>query len=230
MCNLGGKQSGAILRRMAVVERELPEVDGNPWGATYAGKLTPKIQREICDLIANTGLSVEVVCRAVGIRSQTFYGWLQWGVERKSGMFVDFAASVQQARAVFEQRASDAIAQAGFVGSVTVVEKEIVEISEDGDEQVVKRDVTTTRHPPRVEPLQWLLARRHPERYSEKLVTENTTRLETDGPSKVEITLVETGAMGEVRAPVLTHDDTEADNTETEDSGDASPVDKPEGS
>ena len=205
---------------MAVVTRELPEVDGDPWGATYAGKLTPRIQREICDLIANSGLSVEVVCRAAGIRKQTFYRWLQWGEERKSGRFVNFRASVQQARAVFEQRACGAIADAGFVGSVTVVEKDRIEYDDDGEERIVGRDVTTTRNPPRVEPLQWLLARRCPERYSERLVTENTTRLETVGPSKVEIMFVETGAMGEVRAPVLAQDedrdeDTEEDNPES---------------
>ena len=205
---------------MASVTRELPEVEGDPWGETYAGKLTPRIQREICDLIANTGLSVEVVCRAVGIRKQTYYRWLQWGRERRSGRFVNFHASVEQARAMFEQRASDAIARAGFVGSVTVVEKEIVEVGEDGEEQVVKRDVTTTRHPPRVEPLQWLLARREPEKYSEKLVTENTTRLEMQGPVAVEFTFVETGAMGDVRAPVMGAGDSEPDSA----------VDNPEGS
>lgn len=214
---------------MASVTRELPVLDQDPWGATYSGKLTPELQAKICDRIANTAMNLEEVCLSLRITRQTFYRWMRWGEERRAGKFVNFRANVLAARAIFEHRATSAITSAGFVGSVTVTEKETVEIDDEGNEKVVGRVTTTVKNPPRTEPLERMLARRIPERYSEKLVTENTTRLEIDdGPRKLEVTYVVTDAMDDVRAPANMK--ALVNGEEPEDSEADTPVDKPEGS
>lgn len=41
-------------------------------------KLTPELQKQICDLLA-AGNFVETVCDYVGIDYKTFYNWLTWG-------------------------------------------------------------------------------------------------------------------------------------------------------
>ena len=182
--------------RYKPVTRKLPELPDDPFGATYRGKLTPELQRKLCAAIAWGGMGIREICRAHGIQTKTYYTWLKRGREGHSGKFVNFVEAVENAKAVFEQRATDAIAAAGFVGSRTVAVREITELDADtGEEVVVKRETTTTDHPPDVKPLQWLLTKREPERYADKLVTENTTKMQLEQVSRVEVTFVETGVL-----------------------------------
>lgn len=177
------------------VRRELPQIEGiDPFGATYKGKLTDELQHTLCDIIAWGGLNIEQTCRAVGIGVKTYYQWLEWGRQRRTGKFVAFLEAVEAAKSVFELRATDAIATAGFIGATTTVVKETTELDPDtGDMVVVKSEKTTTVHPGDVKALQFLLKVRAPERYADKLVTENKNT--TERVTRVEFSFVETGVL-----------------------------------
>jgi hypothetical protein len=64
-------------------------------------KLTPEIQKAICDDL-RTGCYIETACIRAGIAKSTFYDWLKRG-ETSPGPFSDFADAVKKAEADAER-------------------------------------------------------------------------------------------------------------------------------
>ena len=75
-------------------------------------KLTPKLQKKICDLIAS-GSYINRAAEACGISETTFYDWLSQGEKSPKGIFADFYNAVKQAEAMSEAVASSRIFNAG---------------------------------------------------------------------------------------------------------------------
>jgi hypothetical protein len=109
-------------------------------------KLSPAITNAICTNIA-LGVSIEASAEAAGISRATAFNWLKKGrAENASSEFAQFAADVTEAQAVAEVHLVRIIRQAATDGG-------------PGDARWAA----------------WLLARRHPERWSEKRQLEVST-------------------------------------------------------
>lgn len=70
---------------------------------TRRPKLTPAIQKSICDRI-RLGNYNNVAAVGAGIGESTFYLWLQKGRAQESGAYRDFLNAVEQAQAEAEMR------------------------------------------------------------------------------------------------------------------------------
>jgi len=102
-------------------------------------KLEPSIANAICSNIA-LGVSIEAAAEAAGISRGTFYNWLKvGGKEGAAPEFAQFAADVIEAQAIAELHLVRIMRQAATEGG-------------PGDWRAAA----------------WLLARRHPDRWSEK--------------------------------------------------------------
>ena len=75
-------------------------------------KLTPKLQKKICDLIAS-GSFVNRAAEACGITETTFYDWLSQGEKSPEGVFADFYNAVKQAEAMSEAVSARRVFNAG---------------------------------------------------------------------------------------------------------------------
>ena len=207
---------------MACVSRDLPLIDEHPWGVVYKGKLTPAMQHDICEYIANTNMTIGRVCKAAGISRETYHRWLQFGRERRSGVFVNFVNAVERAQAVFEQRHLTSIASAALDVKLETTTRTTTRTDPDTGDEFTETVITEKTILPDPKWSKYLLSIRDPKTYAERLVTENTTRMELAGsPVKVEFAFLETGALEGARAPALGSD---------EDSEPDTPGDKPEGS
>ena len=207
---------------MASVNRELAQIDEHPWGAVYKGKLTPAMQHDICEYIANTDMTIGRVCKAAGISKETYHRWLRYGRERRSGVFVDFVNAVGRARAVFEHRHLSSIASAALDTKTETTTQTKIRCDPDTGEEITETVITEKTILPDPKWSKYLLSIRDPRTYAERLVTENTTRMELSGsPLKVEFAFLETGALEGARAPAL---------GSVVDSEPDTPVGEPEGS
>jgi hypothetical protein len=61
-------------------------------------KLTPEVQKRLCDAIA-AGNYREAACSYAGIDKATFSRWIARGEQAKTGPFCDFCNAVQKAEA-----------------------------------------------------------------------------------------------------------------------------------
>lgn len=143
-----------------------------------ACKLTDKVAQSIYRSRARAGHSITVACRAAGIDPSTYRGWLEKGRREpqpgdKLGKYRAFVQLMEQADAVFERDAIDALAERGFDG-VTV--KEVVKVDAEGNET---REMHTT-HAPDSKLLQWLLKQRFPDKYADR--SEQRITVEEIGP------------------------------------------------
>lgn len=64
-------------------------------------KLTPQVQKRICDLLA-AGNTRRAAAECAGITDRTLYAWLQRGEVAKSGPFLQFLRAVEKAEAEAE--------------------------------------------------------------------------------------------------------------------------------
>lgn len=109
-------------------------------------KLSPAVTNAICTNLA-TGASIEASAEAAGVTRVTVYNWLKRGrAEDAPDEFAQFAADVTEAQAVAEVHLVRIMRQAATDGG-------------PGDWRAAA----------------WLLARRHPERWSEKRQLEVST-------------------------------------------------------
>ena len=109
-------------------------------------KLSPELTNAICTNLA-TGASIEASAEAAGICRATVFNWLKRGrAEDAPAAFAQFAADVTEAQAVAEVHLVRIMRQAATDGG-------------PGDWRAAA----------------WLLARRHPERWSEKRQLEVST-------------------------------------------------------
>src|SRR5687768_1636183 len=88
-------------------QRRRKRVEGRGEGvAGRPSKLTPEIQKQICELLEG-GNFVETVCDYVGISKETFYDWIRrgergWEADIKGG-YVEFSDAVKKAIAKVEK-------------------------------------------------------------------------------------------------------------------------------
>lgn len=132
------------------------------------------MQAEICGHFEN-GATVAAACAGVGIHPQTHYAWMQRGREAKSGKYREYADAVAFATERFELHHLTVLAQAGRVGIRETTEE--FEERPDGSLKRV-RVIRRVKQDPRYS--SWLLARKFPERYSEKLLMENKVTVHDD--------------------------------------------------
>ena len=79
-------------------------------------KLTPEVQKKICDYI-RIGLTYERAALAAGISVATFYNWKARGEKARSGKYFDFLDALHRAEAEGEARHVAIIANEGPAGS-----------------------------------------------------------------------------------------------------------------
>ncbi len=75
-------------------------------------KLTPAVQKKVCELIAS-GNFLKVAAQAAGIAERTFYDWLAKGEAEKAPRYVQFLQAVQEAAAKGETELLEQIRTAG---------------------------------------------------------------------------------------------------------------------
>jgi len=66
-------------------------------------KLTPEVQKQICDAI-EAGNYIETAAQYAGIEKSTLYSWLKEGARAKSGKKKEFSNAVKKALAKSEMR------------------------------------------------------------------------------------------------------------------------------
>lgn len=109
-------------------------------------KLNAELSDAICSNLA-CGVSMEAAAEAAGVPRSTFFSWLKRGREEGSdAVYVQFAADIEAAQAIAENRLIRLIGRAATEGG-------------PGDWRAAA----------------WLLSRRHPERWSEKRQLEVST-------------------------------------------------------
>ena len=136
--------------------------------------LTPRTRKRICDAIGEQGLTYDAAAAAAGIKTRTFYYWLQLGREEETGKYRRLWEDVQLARVLFEKTHLQRVVDASVLGVTETVEETRV----DAEGNAVTTTRTTTRGDWKASA--WLLARLRPDVYAERRITDNTHRL-TDG-------------------------------------------------
>ena len=65
-------------------------------------KLTPEVEKAICDAIRETGCSVEASAAAAGVSASALFEWQARGRREASGLFVQFVEALTRAREASE--------------------------------------------------------------------------------------------------------------------------------
>jgi len=144
------------------------------------GKLTPELQKKICEYIA-AGNYLVTACQAVGIDKATYLHWLERAEaesENGGGHYRDFLIAVKEAEAKQEAAIVDRLIDASGPG----MRKRVTRTDAEGNISV--EEVETGG--------EWLAAatyleRRHPERYGRK----DRSSITIDEHKRVTITYVE---------------------------------------
>ena len=119
-------------------------------------KLTEKAIVQICLRLVK-GVSIEAAAEAAGVHRVTFYNWLKKAQEPDaSDLHLKLASEVREAQAVAEETLVEVMRRAAFEGS-------------SGDWRAAA----------------WLLARRHPDRWSEKREIQISQEQKSDGTKEV---------------------------------------------
>ena len=119
-------------------------------------KLTQEKIEEICSRLVK-GLSVEAASEAAGIHRNTLYNWLKKAQEADaSELHLRLVDEVREAQALAEETLVDVMRRAALEGS-------------SGDWRAAA----------------WLLARRHPDRWSEKREIQISQEQKSDGTKEV---------------------------------------------
>ncbi|SIS88550.1 hypothetical protein [Alicyclobacillus vulcanalis] len=66
-------------------------------------KLTPELQKKICDAI-RAGAYIETAAAYAGVNKTTLYDWLRRGARSKSGIYREFSDAIEKALAEAEMR------------------------------------------------------------------------------------------------------------------------------
>ena len=83
-------------------------------GKGRPSKLTPELQKEICDYIAVDGLLNKDACLIAGIATSTFCLWKAKGEkEGEPAIYSDFLEAIKTAEAKFKQKRLENIRKAG---------------------------------------------------------------------------------------------------------------------
>ena len=125
--------------------------------------MTKRIISDICFGIKK-GFTVKYACCLAGISESAFYGWMNKGRNRKSGLFVEFVEEVEKAQEhikSFNLRMVQELAK-GY-GPVTKTQ-----VRKDADGNVIGTTETTEQGLPSLQALTWLLERRWPEEFGPK--------------------------------------------------------------
>ena len=124
-------------------------------------KLTPEVQRRICDNI-RLGMTYERAAVCAGVCEKTFYVWKAKGEQARSGKHVQFLQALQAAETEGEQRHLATIKAAALGG------REFTETATDYDARgkVVKAKTTVKHVLPQWQAAAWILERRHPQRWA----------------------------------------------------------------
>ena len=75
-------------------------------------KLTPQIQKEICDTIRATGCKRDAALLA-GITEGTLYNWVNRGKQAKSGKYLEFLKAIEKAELQFKNSLVASIRKSG---------------------------------------------------------------------------------------------------------------------
>ena len=119
-------------------------------------KLTEKAIVQICLRLVK-GVSIEAAAEAAGVHRNTLYNWLKKAQEPDaSDLHLKLASEVREAQAVAEETLVEVMRRAAFEGS-------------SGDWRAAA----------------WLLARRHPDRWSEKREIQISQEQKSDGTKEV---------------------------------------------
>lgn|GEM_PF-6723318 len=146
--------------------------------AGRSSKLTPELQKDLCDNL-KAGVVVRDACAQVGIGESTYYAWLT-----KSGkLYVEFREAVRRAQSSARVSATLAL-RSGMLASQTVIEAtEIFTETRlrkmtDGSEEPYTYEKKTTRKSTTKHPSDWraaleYLKRRDPEHWSDRVRVED---------------------------------------------------------
>lgn len=133
-------------------------------------KCTAETQAIICRMISEEGATLEVAASEAGVSPRTVRDWIAKGRAHTHGVYRRFVDAYDAAMSRWHRRAIATISQAGF--GLLPKTRTKVKHTPDGTEVEV---VTETHHD--IKALQWLLAHRFPELYSDRVLTEANIHL-----------------------------------------------------
>lgn len=160
-------------------------------------KLTPELQKQICDTLA-AGNYVDAVCDYVGIGTSTFYDWMKrgergWKKDIDDG-YVGFSDAVKKARSQSEIVSVSRIRRAAM--GEQVVKRKVV-TKPDGT-QIVEETIT----PPEWTADAWFLERSFPDRWGRRRVDVSSVNRNID-LSKLSIEQLDRISNGEDPVQVI---------------------------
>ena len=146
--------------------------------------LTPEdVVDDLCEIIANTGVTYQVACQSKNLPVRTYFRWMQKGREQATGRYRRFADRVTEALAEFEVRKAEIVADASLKGPIKT--KTTVRKTPLGTTTTVEK----TENPPDWKAALTMLERRIPERWASQQKTD--VEIKDMTPPKVSVVFVE---------------------------------------
>lgn len=138
---------------------------------------------DLCDIIANTGVSYQVACQSKHLPVRTYFRWLQKGREQTTGQYRRFADRITEALAVFEVKKAEIVSDASLRGPIKT--KTIVRKTPMGTTTTIEK----TENPPDWKAALTMLERRIPERWASQQKTD--VEIKDMTPPKVSVVFID---------------------------------------
>ena len=184
----GRHQSPTGKRSAALRSKERSSLSRADRSCRFTGrpvKLTPELQKRICEIIA-AGSTYQAAADAVGISYQTLLNWKAAGSGRRSGHYFDFFDAIRAA----ENHALTLVEETHYQLITTGIERVREHVKEELDEHgnVIKRLRERTKETV-TDPvgMRWFQERRDPERWPTVRMIEHSGAIDTSRARPVEV-------------------------------------------